>query len=127
MHTQLEHYNNYNIYNAGRYPTGLRVSRRSFGSKSVIVNGYTLPSSSLARNSSSPPNSEMCTKPATPSSIEASAPCLLYLMTTASTLSSFLYLLPAETHGSSESALIESDTLPSFISITFTLIFSPTL
>src|SRR3989344_864814 len=67
------------------YCTGFSVIRRSFGSKNVMVNGYTLPSLSLLRSSSSEANSEMCTNPATPSSIEASAPCLLCLMTTAST------------------------------------------
>src|SRR3989344_6026906 len=73
------------------YADGFRVILLSFASKKVITNGYTLPSSNFARRSASLANSEMWTSPATPSSIEASAPCLLYLMTTALTFWSFLY------------------------------------
>ena len=64
-----------NFYFFVDYAAGFSVILRSFGSKNVMMNGYTLPSSNFWRSSSSPENSEMWTSPATPSSIEASAPC----------------------------------------------------
>src|SRR3989344_4532991 len=52
---------------------------------------------------------------------------ILKLITTPLTASSFLYFLAASTHGFSFKALIEREILPSFTSITFTFILSPTL
>ena len=69
----------------------------------------------------------MCTRPATPSSIEASAPCLLYLIITPFTSCPFLYFSAAVFQGFSLRALIEREIFPSLISITFTRTCSPTV
>ena len=88
------------------------------------MNEYVFPSSNFSRRDISFPNSEICTSPAIPSSIEASAPCLLYLIITPFTLSSFLYFFSAATHGFSLSALIESEIFPSLISMIFAFTLS---
>ena len=62
-----------------------------------------------------------------PSSILARAPCLLNLIITPVTTSSFLYFLAASVQGFSFNAFNESEILPSFISIILTLTESPTV
>ena len=105
----------------------LKVIFCSFGSKNVIWNGYVFPSSSFSRRDSSEPNSEMCASPATPSSMDTSAPYWLNLITTPFTITPFLYFFEAFVQGFSLRALIESEIFPSFTSITFTFTESPIL
>ena len=109
------------------YLTNDKVILCSFGSKRVILNEYDFPRESASFNFLSSPNSETCTNPATPSSIETRAQCLLNLITTPFTVSSFLYLSATRVQGFSVSALIESEIFPSLISITLALTLSPSL